>query len=146
MTLGLGALVLATVIAFYKELLVITFDPMLAAVLRLPDRFLRYLLLVLIAVTIVVSLQTVGIALVLAMFVTPAATAQLLTRRLPSMMVTAAIVGSVSNVSGLYLSYYVNIATGPAMVLVATAIFLLTFFFAPKQGMLAQRWQQARSG
>ncbi len=82
-------------------------------VLRLPVTFLRYLLLVLIAVTIVTSLQTVGIALMLAMLVTPAAAAQLLTHRLPYMMATAALIGAVSNVTGLYLSYYANIASGP---------------------------------
>jgi ABC-type Mn2+/Zn2+ transport system permease subunit len=138
LTLGLGTFVLVTVLLFYKELLVVTFDPMLAAVLRLPAQFLRYLLLVLIAVTIVVALQTVGIALVLAMLVTPAATAQLLTRRLPTMMATAALFGAVANVSGLYLSYYVNIASGPAMVLMATAFFLVTFCFAPRRGIVAQ--------
>ncbi|MCB0063916.1 MAG: metal ABC transporter permease, partial [Caldilineaceae bacterium] len=139
LTLGLGSLILLTVMLFYKELLVISFDPVLAAVLRLPERFLRYLLLILIAVTIVVALQTVGIALVLAMLVTPAATAQLLTRRLPTMMLTAAILGAVANVAGLYVSYYVNIAAGPAMVLMATAFFLVVFFFAPQRGLLSRR-------
>ncbi|MEZ4672715.1 MAG: metal ABC transporter permease [Caldilineaceae bacterium] len=102
-------------------------------------------LLVLIAVTIVVALQTVGIALVLTMLVTPAATAQLLTRRLPAMMVTAAIFGAGANVTGLYLSYYANIASGPAMVLVATAVFLMVFFLAPHRGLLAQRLLQTKS-
>lgn len=135
-TFGLGALVLLVIVLFYKEFTLLTFDPTLAVVLRLPAGFLRYLLLVLIAVTIVVSLQTVGIALVLAMLVTPAAAAQLLTRRLPIMMVTAALIGAVSNVTGLYLSYYINVASGPAMVLVATLIFALAFLFAPQRGMM----------
>lgn len=135
----LGALVLLTIFFFYKEFLVLAFDPTLAVVLRLPVTFLRYLLLVLIAVTIVISLQVVGIALVLAMLVTPAAAAQLLTRRLPVMMATAALIGAASNVSGLYLSYYLNIAAGPAMVLVATAIFTLVFLFAPRRGMIWRR-------
>lgn len=136
LTFGLGAVVLAVVVAFYKEFLVLSFDPTLAVVLRLPATFLRYLLLVLIAVTIVISLQTVGIALMLAMLVTPAATAQLLTRRLPTMMVVAALVGSAANVTGLYISYYVNIASGPAMVLVATLFFVLALLFAPGRGMV----------
>ncbi len=140
-TAGLGALVLLLVFAFYKELLVLAFDPTLALVLRLPARTLRYLLLILIAVTIVVSLQTVGIALMLAMLVTPAAAAQLLTRRLPGMMATAAGLGVLSNLSGLYLSYYLNIAAGPAMVLVATAIFTIVFLFAPQRGIL---WRKVR--
>ncbi len=142
LTFGLGALTLAIIFFFYKEFLVMAFDPTLAVVLRLPVTFLRYLLLVLIAVTIVVSLQTVGIALMLAMLVTPAAAAQLLTRRLPYMMAVAALIGAASNVIGLYLSYYANIASGPAMVLVATAIFALVFLFAPRRGMI---WRRIRS-
>jgi manganese/iron transport system permease protein len=142
-TFGLGGVVLLVIILFYKEFTLLAFDPTLATVLRLPARFLRYLLLVLIAVTIVVSLQTVGIALVLAMLVTPAATAQLLTKRLPTMMVTAAAIGAFSNVTGLYLSYYLNIASGPAMVLVATALFGLAFLFAPQRGML---WKYGMRG
>ena len=95
-------------------------------------------MLVLIALTIVVSLQTVGIALMLAMLVTPAAAAQLLTRRLPAMMTAAAVIGAVSNVTGLYLSFYFNIASGPAMVLVATGVFLVVFLFRPQRGYV---WQ-----
>ncbi len=133
---GLGFVVLATVVAFYKEFMVISFDPTLAVVLRLPATFLRYLLLVLIAVTIVISLQTVGIALMLAMLITPAATAQLLTRRLWVMMVLGAAIGATSNAVGLYLSYYINIASGPAMVLVMTAVFFVVFLIAPERGQL----------
>jgi len=140
-TFGLGLLVLLTVFAFYKEFMVLAFDPTLAKVLRLPATFLRYLLLVLVAITIVVSLQTVGVALVLAMLVTPAAAAQLLTRRLWTMMAVAAFIGAFSNVVGLYLSFYVNIASGPAMVLVATAVFVLVFLFAPERGLL---WRAGR--
>ena len=136
---GLGLLVLATIIAFYKEFLVLAFDPTLAVVLRLPATALRYLLLILIAVTIVVSLQTVGVALMLAMLVTPATTAYLLTRRLPTMMVTAAVIGALSNITGLYLSYYINIASGPAMVLVSTSVFILVFLFAPARGLVWRR-------
>lgn len=138
-TFGLGMIVLAVVVIFYKELLILTFDPTLAMVLRLPTRSLRYMLLMLIAVTIVISLQTVGIALMIAMLVTPAASAQLLTRRLPAMMAVGALIGVFSNVSGLYISYYLNIAAGPAMVLVSTLIFALVFLFAPQRGMLSRR-------
>ncbi len=135
-TAVLGAIVLLTVFLFYKEFLVISFDSVLAVTLRLPTTFLRYLLLILIAVTIVVSLQVVGIALMLAMFVTPAAAASLLTRRLPTMMGVAALIGAFSGVAGLYASYYMNIASGPAVVLVATLIFLVVFLFAPGRGVL----------
>ena len=139
LTAGLGAGVLLIVYFLYKEFLVMAFDPTLAVVLRLPVTVLRYLLLILIAVTIVISLQTVGVALMLAMLITPAASAQLLTRRLPIMMATAAAIGALANLTGLYLSYYVNIASGPAMVLVATAIFALVFLFAPQRGLIWRR-------
>jgi manganese/iron transport system permease protein len=136
-------LVILAIVAFFKEFLVISFDPVLAETLRLPSNALRYLLLVLIAVAIVVSLQTVGIALMLAMLVTPPATAYLLTRRLPNMMVLAAAIGATSGVIGLYLSYYVSIASGPAIVLVCTAFFLLAALFAPGRGWVWQRVHQA---
>ncbi len=136
---GLGAVVLLTILAFYKEFLVISFDPVLAVTLRLPTKLLRYLLLVLIAVTIVTALQVVGIALMLAMFVTPAATASLLTRRLPAMMAVSALIGAFSGVVGLYASFYLNVASGAAVVLVATAIFVLAFLFAPGRGLVWRR-------
>ena len=85
---------------------------MLAAILRLPAQFFRYLLLVMLAVTIVIALQTVGVGLMVAMLITPAAAASLLTRRLPVMMAVAALIGAVSGVIGLYLSYYVSVASG----------------------------------
>jgi ABC-type Mn2+/Zn2+ transport system permease subunit len=138
-TFLLGGFVLLVIFLFYKEFLVISFDPVLATTLRLPTTFLRYLLLVLIAVTIVVSLQVVGIALMLAMLVTPAAAASLLTRRLPAMMAVAALIGGASGVIGIYASFYLNIASGPAVVLVATALFLLVFLLAPERGLLWSR-------
>jgi ABC-type Mn2+/Zn2+ transport system permease subunit len=124
-----GGFIILLVIIFYKEFLVISFDPILATTLRMPVRGLDYLLMVLIAMTIVVSLQTVGIALMVAMLITPAATAYLLTRRLPIMMITASVIASISGVIGLYLSYYVNIASGAAIVLSATMIFLIVFIW-----------------
>ena len=130
-----GAVVVATIIAFYKEFMVVSFDPVLAKTLRLSINFYNHLLFLLIAVTIVLSLQTVGLALMTAMLVTPAATAYLLTRRLPVMMSLSATIGAVSAVTGLYLSFYINIASGPAIVLVCTFFFLLAFFFAPQRGL-----------
>lgn len=136
LTAILAGLVILLVIAFYKEFLVISFDPVLAAILRLPAQFFRYLLLVMLAVTIVAALQTVGVGLMVAMLITPAATASLLTRRLPAMMVSAALIGAASGVMGLYLSYYVSVASGAAVVLVCTAFFLVALFFAPRRGIL----------
>ncbi|MCX7706614.1 MAG: metal ABC transporter permease [Anaerolineae bacterium] len=136
LTAVLAGLVILLVVAFYKEFLVISFDPVLAAILRLPAQFFRYLLLVMLAVTIVASLQTVGVGLMVAMLITPAAAASLLTRRLPAMMVTAALIGAASGVIGLYLSYYVSVASGAAVVLVCTAFFLAALFFAPRRGVI----------
>jgi ABC-type Mn2+/Zn2+ transport system permease subunit len=133
-----GSVVLLTILAFYKEFLVISFDPMLAQTLRLPITFLNNLLLLLIAVTIVLSLQAVGIALMSAMLITPAATAYLLTRRLPVMMGLAAGIGATSAASGLYLSFYINIASGPAIVLVSSLFFLLALLFSPQQGLMTR--------
>jgi len=141
LTAGLGLVVLATIVLLYREFLVVSFDPVLAATLRLPVERLRTLLLILLALTIVVSLQTVGVGLVAAMLVTPAATAYLLTRRLPAMMLVSAVIGACSSVGGLYLSFYWNVASGAAAVLLATAAFLLAFLLAPERGAL---WQLRR--
>lgn len=145
LTAILGVVVLFVIFLFYKEFLVMTFDPVLAVTLRLPTTFLRYLLLVLIGVTIVISLQVVGIALMMAMLVTPAATASLLTRRLPAMMLVAGVIGATSGVVGLYASYYLNIASGPTVVLVATLIFVMAFLFAPAKGIVWSRMPARRS-
>jgi len=135
---GIAAIVLVTIFAFYKEFLVLSFDPNLAATLRLPVGFLQNLLLVLLAAVIVLSIQAVGVALVLAMLVTPASTAYLLTRRLPTMMAYSAGIGIVSAIAGLLLSFHWNIASGPAIVLVETTIFAIAFAIAPGRGLLAR--------
>jgi ABC-type Mn2+/Zn2+ transport system permease subunit len=141
-----GAAILLIILAFYKEFQVISFDPVLAVTLRLPARLLEYVLLILIAMTIVVSLQTVGVALMVAMLVTPAATAFLLAKRMPVMMALAALIGSLSGVIGLYISYYANIASGAAIVLVATLVFLITFLLVPRRKTLLARAVQANQG
>jgi manganese/iron transport system permease protein len=120
---GFGAAVLLIIAAFFKEFVIVSFDPVHAATLRLPIEPLRYLLLILVAVTVVVSLQTVGAGLMTAMLITPAATGFLLARRLPAMLGIAVAVGVFSGLAGLYLSYYVAVASGAAIVLVSTACF-----------------------
>jgi manganese/iron transport system permease protein len=127
LTAGLVIIVLLVVFLLYKELLVVTFDPVLAATLRLPTERLRMVLLVLLALTVVVSLQSVGIGLVTSMLVTPAATASLLTRRLPRMIGLSALFGGLSGVIGLYASYYLDVVSGAAIVLTATGFFLIAF-------------------
>ncbi|HVO69895.1 MAG TPA: metal ABC transporter permease [Aggregatilineaceae bacterium] len=131
LTFIFGLIVLAVVVLFYKEFMIISFDSTLARTLHLPVETLRLLLLVLIAVTIVVSLQTVGVALMVALLVTPAATAGLMSKRLLPMMAISAIIGAASSIIGFYGSYHQNIPTGPAIVLTATGIFL--FVFAEQQ-------------
>lgn len=127
LTAGLGLLVLLTVVLLYRPFLVVSFDPVLAATLRLPAELLRNVMLILLAITIVVSLQTVGVGLGAAMLVTPAATAYLLTRRLSTMMLVSAGLGAFSSITGLYISYYLNIVSGSAIVLTATVIFMIVY-------------------
>ena len=143
-TAVLGAVVLGFIVVFYREFLVMSFDPVLAATLRMRAERFRALMLILLALTVVVSMQTVGVGLVAAMLVTPGAAAYLLTRRLTSMMIVAALIGALSSVVGLYLSFYLSVASGAAVVLTATAIFLLAFLFAPARG-LVPRWWHARA-
>jgi ABC-type Mn2+/Zn2+ transport system permease subunit len=139
-TAVLAVIVLGFIIFFYREFLVMSFDPILAATLRMRAERFRILMLILLALTIVVSLQTVGVGLVAAMLVTPGAAAYLLTRRLSSMMIVAGFIGAVSSVVGLYLSFYLSVASGAAVVLTATVIFLLAYLFAPARGVLPRRW------
>lgn len=133
---GLAVVALAVVVLLYKEFLIVSFDPVLAETQRMPIGALRNLMLVLLALTVVISLQTVGIGLVVAMLVTPAATAYLLARRLGAMMLLSAAIGALSGIIGLYISYYVNIASGASIVLVCTCFFLLAYLFAPDRGIL----------
>ena len=130
-TLGLVGVVLLVLYGFHKELVFASFDPMGATVVGLPTGVLNYLLLVMLAVVIVVALQAVGIVLVIAMLVTPAATAYLLVRRFLSIMVLGAVLGAMAAVAGLYLSFYLNLPSGPAMSLVATGMFIVAAALRP---------------
>jgi manganese/iron transport system permease protein len=141
---GLAFLVLAAILLLYKRLLVVSFDPILGETLGLHIQALRTGLFLMLAATIVVALRTVGVALVAAMLVTPPAAAYLLTRRLPVMMGVSALIGLVSAVGGLYASYYLNVASGGAMVLVATVIFVLAFLFAPERGLVWRRGRRSQ--
>jgi manganese/iron transport system permease protein len=121
----LGAVVVLTIILFYKELLLLSFDPTVAEAMGYPVQTLNYLLLGLIALTIVISIQAVGIILVVALLVTPSATASLLTERFLRMMMLGVLLAALAAVIGLYLSYYLNVASGAAIVLVSTCLFFL---------------------
>jgi manganese/iron transport system permease protein len=139
----LGAIVLAVVFVLRKEFLYASFDPAGAAASGLPVEWLDYLLLGLIGVTIVVSIQTVGIVLVVAMLVTPAATGQLLVDRFWDLVRVAIAVAVVSALVGLYLSYYLNVASGASIVLIETLCFALALVLSPKNGWIAGRRRAA---
>lgn len=135
-TLGIGGFVLTAIYLFYKELLITSFDPTMSAAFGLPNKWIHYFLMTLLTMVTVASLQTVGIILVVAMLITPAATAYLLTNRLWIMLYLASGIGIVSSVIGLYFSFTYNLPSGATIVLVATAMFLLTFAFSPNHGLL----------
>ena len=134
----LGLLVLAVIVVLWKELLYATFDPLGAAASGLPVELLEYVFLAVVALTIVVSLKAVGIILVVAMLVTPAATAQLLTVRFGRMMGLAILVGVVSAVVGLYVSLWADAASGATIVLVETALFVAAMTLGPRTGLVAK--------
>lgn len=140
----LAMIILVSMILLSRPMLIVTFDPIQAKTLRIPTEFIRSVLLIQLAVTIVLSLQTVGAALVTAMLVTPAATASLLTKKLSSMMTVSALIGAVSSFLGLYFSYYLNIATGASIALVTTFFFILTYLFAPRKGMIVKLFLRKR--
>lgn len=125
LSLVLGAVVLGLVWLFYKELVAVVFDENLARIGGTPAVFLAYLLLVLLALTVVVSMSLVGVILVSALIVTPAATALQLARDFDRVVLVSAIIGVGSTEAGLVLSYYLNTAPGPSIVLLSTLIFLM---------------------
>ncbi len=134
-----GAIVIVLMVLFYKELLITSFDRVAAQAMGLPVFWLDLLLLVMISLTIVVSLRAVGNILVVAMLVTPAASARLLTERFPVMILLSAGIGAFSGVLGLFISYHNDVAAGGMIVLVATAFFGLVWLFAPEHGWLMGR-------
>jgi ABC-type Mn2+/Zn2+ transport system permease subunit len=129
-----GVAVLLVVAALYREFLVISFDPTFSQTLRLPAERLRTLMLVLLALTVVISLQAVGVALVAALLVTPAATARFFVKRLHHLMLLSAVIAAIGNIIGMYLTWHLSVAPSAAIVLTLTALFLLAFFFAPRKG------------
>ncbi|MGB3756720.1 MAG: metal ABC transporter permease [Rivularia sp. (in: cyanobacteria)] len=132
----IAAVVLIVVFLLYKELLFYTFDPLGAQAAGLPVNRLNFGLMVIIALTIVASLKAVGVILVLSLLITPGATAYLLVKRLHEVMILGAIIGVISSISGMYLSYFYNLPSGPAIVLVVSGLFVLSLLFSPAHGVL----------
>lgn len=138
-TLGVAIAVLIFVLVFYKELLVSSFDPVMAKAYGLKVQWIHYGLMFFLTLVAVSSLQTVGTVLVVAMLVTPAATAYLLTDRLKLMMFLSSCFGVVSAIIGLFFSYSYNLASGATIVLTSAVFFVLAFIFSPKQGFFKSR-------
>lgn len=135
-TIIIAIFILLIVFLFFKELLFYTFDKTGAESVGLPVYWLDFILMILIGLTIVASLKAVGVILVLSLLITPSATAYLLVNRLHQMMFVGVIFAVIASISGMYLSFYYNIPSGPAIVLVATFLFILSFLFSPNQGLI----------
>lgn len=135
-TIIIAVFILLIVFLFFKELLFYTFDKTGAESVGLPVYWLDFILMILIGLTIVASLKAVGVILVLSLLITPTATAYLLVNRLHQMMFVGVIFAVIASISGMYLSFYYNIPSGPAIVLVATFLFILSFLFSPNQGLI----------
>ncbi|CAN5340183.1 metal ABC transporter permease [soil metagenome] len=143
-TIGaLGLVVLALVSVFYRQLLFAAFDPTVAAASGIPARRLEYLLLALLGVTIVTAIQAVGIVMVVALLVTPSATAYLFTRRFHHMILVSMAAGSLSALLGIYLSYYLDVASGAAIILVATALFFAALALTGRRRSLIEKTERS---
>lgn len=140
-SLGIGIFVLVLILLFYRPLLLTTFDPVMAKAAGLPVKGIHYLLMLLLSLVTVASLQTVGIILVVAMLITPASTAYLLTDRFSLMIALSSVFGVIAAVSGLYFSVIYDVSSGASIVLASSFLFLLAFLFAPKRGLVI-RWIQ----
>ena len=133
LTFGVSGLVLFLIGLFFKELLLTSFDPILAKTMGINVNFYHYLLMGMLTLVSVTAMQSVGTILIVAMLITPAATAYLFTSSLKSMMLLASTLGALTSVLGLFLGYSFNIAAGSSIVLTSTIIFLVSFFLSPKQ-------------
>jgi manganese/iron transport system permease protein len=137
-TAAIALMVLLVIALFYKEFLFYTFDPLAAQAIGLPVELIHLGLTAAITLTIIASMQAVGVVLVVSLLVAPGITAYLLVKELHSMMVLGAVFGIASSVSGMYISYYSNIPSGAAIVLVASGLFFLALLFSPSQGILTR--------
>ena len=135
---AIAILILLLVKLFYKELLFYTFDPLGAQAMGLPVTVIQFGLTAAITLTIIAGMQAVGVVLVVSLLIAPGITAYLLVKELHQMMICGAIIGIISSVAGMYISYYLNVPSGAAIVLVVSGLFLLTLLFSPTQGILTR--------
>lgn len=138
-TIGVAVIVLAVIVLFFKELLITSFDPLMAKALGMKVNFYHYLLMILLTLVAVTAMQSVGTILIVAMLITPAATAYLYSNSLKTMMVISASLGALSSLLGLFIGYTFNIAVGSCIVLTATSFFIISFFVSPKQNFLRKK-------
>lgn len=142
-TMVVGVMVIFIVLLFYKELLITTFDPTMARAYGLPVDFINYGIMILLTLVSVASLQTVGVILVVALLITPASTAYLLTNDLSKMIMLSALFGAIAAVAGLYFSFTYNLPSGAVIVLAAATMFVLAILFAPEQGLVWRKVKKA---
>ena len=135
----LGGIAIFVLLVLRRSFVLYAFDPIHAHAIGISPRRLEMLLLALLALTVIVALQAVGIVLVVAMLITPGATAYLLTDRFPRLIVISVVIGAVTSFVGAYASYFLDGATGGIIVVAQTLIFLAAFVFAPKHGLIAAR-------
>lgn len=135
-TIGVSVFVLGVITLFFKELLITSFDPILAKSMGMNVNAYHYMLMILLTLVSVTAMQSVGTILIVALLITPAATAYLYANSLKVMLVMSSAIGALSSVLGLYLGYTFNVAAGSSIVLTSAAIFLISFFISPKQGYI----------
>ncbi len=138
-TIGVSLLVMIVVILFYKELLITSFDPLMAKAMGMSVDFYHYLLMVLLTLVAVTAMQSVGTILIVAMLITPAATAYLYANSLSTMILIASTLGASSSLLGLFIGYSFNIAAGSSIVLTSATFFAISFIVSPKQKFLRKK-------
>ncbi|BDH81651.1 metal ABC transporter permease [Lactococcus lactis] len=139
LTIGVSGIVLIVIILFFKELLITSFDPLMARAIGMKVNFYHYLLMVLLTLVSVTAMQSVGTILIVAMLITPAATAYLYTNSLRKMIILSSSLGAVSSILGLFIGYSFNIAVGSSIVITSAIIFAISFLVSPKQNFIKKK-------
>ena len=139
LTIGVSIAVLVVIVLFFKELLITSFDPLMARAIGMKVNFYHYLLMVLLTLVSVTAMQSVGTILIVAMLITPAATAYLYTNSLRKMIILSSSLGAVSSVLGLFIGYSFNIAVGSSIVITSAIIFAISFLVSPKQNFIKKK-------
>jgi iron/zinc/copper transport system permease protein len=139
LTIGVSIAVLVVIVLFFKELLITSFDPLMARAIGMKVNFYHYLLMVLLTLVSVTAMQSVGTILIVAMLITPAATAYLYTNSLKKMIILSSTIGGISSILGLFIGYSFNIAVGSSIVITSAIIFAISFLVSPKQNFIKKK-------